>query len=73
MELGNFLQLSETETGISNSLALMPRSDHSLAKYLTAPLQVSQTWDSSLLEIVNQAYETENIQARRLHELLWSQ
>jgi hypothetical protein len=72
MELGNFLQLSETATVISNSLSLMP-SDHSLAKYLTAPLQVSQTWDNSLLEILNQAYETENTQARRFHELLWSQ
>jgi hypothetical protein len=51
----------------------MPRSDHSLAKHLTAPLQVSETWDSSLLEILNHAYETENIHARRTHELLWSQ
>ncbi|KAL6597338.1 hypothetical protein ACP70R_021800 [Stipagrostis hirtigluma subsp. patula] len=42
-----FWRLSDEATRISRKLALILRSHHSVGKYLTAPLQVSNVWISS--------------------------
>jgi hypothetical protein len=49
--------ISEPVIGINNSLVLILRSHPSIAKYISAPLQVSQIWSSSLSKILNQAHE----------------
>ena len=42
-----FWRLSDEATRISRKLALILRSQHSVCKYLTAPLQVSNVWIGS--------------------------
>ncbi|XP_066372526.1 uncharacterized protein [Miscanthus floridulus] len=42
-----FWRLSDEATRISRKLALIVRSQHSVCKYLTAPLQVSNVWIGS--------------------------
>ena len=42
-----FWRLSDEATRISRKLALIVRSQHSVGKYLTAPLQVSNVWIGS--------------------------
>ena len=42
-----FWRLSDEATRISRKLALILRSQHSVCKYLTAPLQVSNVWVGS--------------------------